>query len=104
MRIDKNYIVLLILGIAVLVWGLFIHKNDGEILIKKWIPLLIGNCIVIAIGISTALPFIKLNEERQSVNEIRHLLENQQDSYDEEIGYQISNYCNGNAVYAVFFI
>lgn len=56
--------------------------------------------MAIAIVISMATPFYMLNEEHKSVNEIRQLVENQPEGYDENIGYQISNYCNGGAVYA----
>lgn len=95
------YIVLLLLGISVCVGGIFFHKNEGEGHIKKWIPILIGCFMVVVIAISMATPFYMLNEEHKSVNEIRQLIENQPNGYDENIGYQISNYCNADgAVYA----
>ena len=94
------YIALLLLGIAVCVWGIFFNKNKGEGRTKKWIPILIDSAIAIVIVISMATPFYVLNEEHKSVNELRQLVENQPDGYDENIGYQISNYCHGGAVYA----
>ncbi len=95
------YTVLLLLGIAVCVWGFFFYKNKGEGRTKKWIPILIYSAMAIVIAISMATPFYVLNEEHKSVNEVRQLVENQPDGYDENIGYQISNYCNGGgAVYA----
>ena len=94
------YIVLLLLGIAVCVWGIFFYKNKGEGRTKKWIPILIYSVMAIVIVISMATPFYVLNEEHKSVNEVRQLVENQPDGYDENIGYQISNYCHGGGVYA----
>lgn len=94
------YIVLLLLGIAVCVWGTFFYKKKGEGRTGKWIPVLIDSAMAIVIVISMVTPFYMLEEEHNSVNEVRRLIENQPEGYDENIGYQISNYCHGGAVYA----
>lgn len=93
------YIVLLLLGIAVCVWGIFFYKNKGEGRTGKWIPVLIDSAMAIVIVTSMVTPFYMLEEEHNSVNEVRQLVESQPDGYDENIGYQISNYCHGEAVY-----
>ncbi len=94
------YIVLLLLGVGVCIWGIFFYKNTGEGRIKKWIPILIGSTMAVVILLSMITPFYMLEEEHNSVNEVRRLVENQPEGYDENIGYQISNYCHGGAVYA----
>lgn len=93
------YCVLLAVGIACLIWGLFFHKSKDAPRIKKWIPITFTSVLVLVTCVCIAYPFITLNAERSEVNALRETIANQQTGYDEEIGYQIGNYANGNALY-----
>lgn len=94
------YISQILCGIIVCVRETFFHKNKEENHTKKWVPILIGCCLAAVMGVSMASPFYMLKEERESVGEVQRLVNNQPKEFDEYIGYQISNYCQGNAVYA----
>ena len=93
------YCILLAIGVAGLIWGLFFHKSKDTPYIKKWIPITLAGVLVIATCVCIAYPFVTLHTERAEVNALRQTIATQQTGYDEEIGYQIGNYANGNALY-----
>ncbi|MBQ7765451.1 MAG: hypothetical protein IJ397_01255 [Lachnospiraceae bacterium] len=93
------YCILLATGIAGLIWGLFFHKIKEAPHMDKWIPMTLASVLVLATCVCIAYPFITLNAERREVNALRETIANQQIGYDEEIGYQIGNYANANALY-----
>ncbi len=93
------YCVLLAIGVAGLIWGLFFHKSKEAPRMKKWIPITLAGVLALATCVCIAYPFITLDAERREVNALRQTIANQQTGYCEEIGYQIGNYANGNALY-----
>ncbi len=93
------YCVLLAVGIAGLIWGLFFHKIKEAPYMDNRIPMTLAGVLLVSTCVCIAYPFITLNAERSEVNALRQTIANQQTGYDEEIGYQIGNYVNANALY-----
>lgn len=93
------YCVLLAIGVAGLIWGLFFHKIKEAPYMDKWIPITLASILVVATCVCIPYPFIKLDAERGEVNALRQTIAAQQTGYNEEIGYQIGNYANRNALY-----
>lgn len=93
------YCVLMVIGIASLIWGIFIHKTKEECRTKKWIPIVLSVILVIPVFFCMAYPFITLKTEKAEIDALRQTIAAQDMNYDAEIGYQIGNYVNRNAVY-----
>ncbi len=93
------YCVLIAIGVVGLIWGLFFHKIKEAPYMDKRIPMALASVLILATCVCIAYPFITLNAERREVNALRETIANQQTGYDEEIGYQIGNYANANALY-----
>lgn len=93
------FVIATFLGLAFVIWGIFVHKIVNEIYVNKTIYRVISVGMVIAVVGSVAYPFITLGAEYQSLKPQRKLIQNRPEGYNEEVGYQIGNYCNGNALY-----
>ncbi len=93
------YGILLVVGIAALIWGIFFHKIKEEIHIKKRIPIILFAILTALTCLCIVYPFIALREEKKEIDIILQARISQDKTFDEEIGYQIGNYIEGEAIY-----
>ncbi len=97
-RVELNfafwiYIALLIIGAILVLANVIRHKKGKIYNVKK--PTIIAGILImgiVAVG-SIVYPVVKLYDDCKRVDSYRDLISEQRTGYDEEIEYQIGNYC-----------